>query len=155
MAENPNRRWLRKWLRGEPHFVIGGRDDPYLMRWYVIPRNHALNVYLHKFCRSDDDRALHDHPWWFVSILLRGGYLEVTPDGMRERRAPSIAFRPAQWKHRVQLHRDSGGERPCWTVIVTGPKRRHWGFWCPSGFVPWEQFTANVPGVSTTGRGCE
>lgn len=70
------REWLRRLLTGQPHQVIGGLDDPYLRRWYVIPRNPWLNVYVHHFLSSDDDRALHDHPWWFVSLMLRADHEE-------------------------------------------------------------------------------
>ncbi|AQT78287.1 hypothetical protein B1R94_02120 [Mycolicibacterium litorale] len=98
---------LREWLHGlvsrRPHQVIGGVDDPYLLRWHLIPRNPVLNIYLHKFLRSDDDRALHDHPWWFVSLILRGQYDEITDAGTKRRRAGSIAYRPATWRHRVAL----------------------------------------------------
>lgn len=96
------RDWLPRLVTGQPHQVIGGHDDPYLLRWYVIPRNPVFNVYLHKFLRSDDDRALHDHPWWFVSLILRGRYDEITDQGARRRNAGSLAFRPAEWRHRVQ-----------------------------------------------------
>jgi hypothetical protein len=58
--------------RRSPDFVIGGDERPYLLRWWVIPRNKVFNVYLHLFLRSDDDRALHDHPWANASMLLRG-----------------------------------------------------------------------------------
>jgi hypothetical protein len=34
---------------------------------------------VHNIKRSDYDRALHDHPWWNISIVLRGGYWEVFP----------------------------------------------------------------------------
>jgi hypothetical protein len=40
----------------DPSFVVGGHVDPYLYRWYLIPRNKFLNIYLHKFLRSDDDQ---------------------------------------------------------------------------------------------------
>ena len=63
--------------RRAPDLVIGGAADPYLRRWYVLPRNPVLNVYLHHFLRSDDDRALHDHPWVNASVLLDGDYVEV------------------------------------------------------------------------------
>lgn len=125
--------WLQRLFSGKPHQIIGGENgDPYMLRWYVIPRNPLLNIYVHKFLRSDDDRALHDHPWWFVSLILRGSYIEHTPGGARIRDAWSIAFRPAETRHRVQLliNMMTGRELPCWTVIVTGPKRRGWGFWC-------------------------
>lgn len=130
-----NREWFRRLLSGRPHQVIGGLADPYLLRWYLIPRNPVLNVYLHKFCRSDDPTP-HDHPWWFVSLIVRGKYDEVTEHGTRRRGAGSIAFRPATWRHTVQLIRQglpSAGqtwEVPCWTLIVTGRRARSWGFWC-------------------------
>ena len=153
-----NHHWLRRLMSGKPHFIIGGVDDPYLLRWFLIPRNHILNVYLHKFLRSDDDRALHDHPWWFVSIMLRGRYLEWLPDSHHLRRAPSIAFRPAEHIHRVELLTSlddfDAGPQPCWTLIITGPKMRHWGFHCPKGFVPWEKFVAKSSTNSETSLGC-
>lgn len=154
--DNPpsNRQWLRKWLTGKPHQIIGGANDPYMLRWYIIPRNPVVNIYLHKFLRSDDDRALHDHPWWFISLMLKGTYDEVTNEGTTRRKAGSFAFRPAEWRHRVQLLLDMKGvrenltdallnpdthkqlkrypEKPCWTIIVTGRRTRGWGFWCPN-----------------------
>lgn len=65
-------------LGREPDFIIGGAADPYVRRWWLIPRNPVLNVYLHEFLRSDDDLALHDHPWWNASLLLWGTYTEHT-----------------------------------------------------------------------------
>ena len=53
--------WFKTLCSGRPHFLISDQADPYLHRWYVIPRNRFLNLYLHKFLRDDEDRALHDH----------------------------------------------------------------------------------------------
>jgi hypothetical protein len=65
---------------GEPDLYIGGRDNPYLLRWHLLRKDsRPLNIYLHHMVRDDDDRALHDHPWWFVSVILAGGYVEVVP----------------------------------------------------------------------------
>lgn len=161
-------RWIRTLLSGRPHQIIGSVDNPFLHRWYVIPPNPWVKVYVHKFIRSDDDRALHDHPWSFVSLILRGGYVEIS-EGVEGRtlalcrtsildmRSPfwrrCIAFRSATYRHRVVLpwERTDGGyrEQPCWTLIVTGPHQRTWGFWCPGSnwrspkrFVPWREFGA-------------
>lgn len=65
--------------RRKPDFVIGASDNPYLLRWWILPRNKWFNCYLHLFLRSDDAEALHDHPWWNVSFLLDGTYTEHIP----------------------------------------------------------------------------
>jgi hypothetical protein len=152
--------WLWQILIGKPHFVIGGNADPYLYRWYVIPRNRVFNIYVHKFMRDDDDRALHDHPWWFVSLILKGGYFEIVPGKDKahtaiNRKAGSWAYRPATHQHRVVLHREATGKKSaCWTLIATGRKKRTWGFWCPKGFVPWYEFVDQTD-HGNVGRGCE
>lgn len=136
--------------RRPPDFVIGGRENPYLLRWWVIPRNRFFNVYVHCFLRSDDDRARHTHPWLFnLSWLLRDGYREwLTDTDFVDRTAPAAKFRFGAAAHRIELTRG-----PCWTLFVTGPRVRQWGFLCPRGFVHWKQFTA--PGnQGEIGQGC-
>jgi hypothetical protein len=161
--------WLIRLLSGRPHFYIGGTERPYLLRWHLLPRNRWMNLYLHKFCRDDDDRALHDHPWWFVSLMLAGVYREYTPgrgaEGQRGkaaegdwvcemRRGGSIAFRRAEHRHRVELlKRDDGTPIPCWTLVLTGSNVRTWGFWCSKGFVPWHDFV-NMNDPGDIGPGC-
>lgn len=147
-----------------PDFVIGGDNNPYLRRWYLIPRNPVFNIYLHQFLRSDDDRALHDHPWWNVSILLEGRYVEHTirAGGINvktERKAGQMKFRLARHAHRLELPTELDGhserEVPCWTIFITGPPLRNWGFHCPKGFVPWQRFTNPEDGGRTVGPGCD
>lgn len=141
--------------RRPPEFVIGGHDRPYLRRWWVIPRNPFFNVYLHQFLRSDDDRALHDHPWTNLSILLRGRYIEhtVAAGGIHRRQeyaAGAWKLRGPRYAHRIELH---AGE--CWTLFLTGPRIRAWGFHCPErGWIPWQRFTA-ADDAGAVGRGCD
>lgn len=139
-----------------PDFIVGGHEDPYLLRWFVIPRNPFFNIYLHEFRRSDDDRALHDHPWLFnCSILLDGEYLEHTPDGMQYRCAGDWKFRWGRAVHRIQLLQPLGRAKPirCWTLFVTGPRVREWGFHCPKGWVHWRDFTDSRDS-GAIGKGC-
>lgn len=140
--------------RRPPDFIVGEKDDPYLMRWWVIPRNRFFNIYLHHFLRSDDDRALHDHPWWNLSILLRGEYTEhtINAGGVHRavvRRAGQFKFRGAKSAHRIELHNG-----PCWTLFLTGPTLRTWGFHCPRGWRPWKEFVDDRDS-GKIGRGCE
>lgn len=137
-----------------PDVVIGGSDDPYLLRWFVIPRNPIFNIYLHMFLRSDDDRALHDHPWMNLSILLEGSYTEHTIEAggihrMVVRTAGESKFRwTGRIAHRIELTHGS-----CWTLFITGPRYRHWGFHCEKqGWVHWKDFTS--ADGRDIGKGC-
>lgn len=152
-------RLIARITRRAPDFIIGGADNPYIRRWWVIPRNRFFNVYLHQFLRSDDDRALHDHPWANCSILLRGEYIEHLQDCRCVRRAGDIVFRRSgRMAHRVELLLDPFAELEhffsCWTLFITGPRYREWGFLCPRGWMHWTQFTASDdPGA--VGLGCD
>lgn len=132
----------------DPDFIIGPKADPYLRRWWLIPRNRWFNIYLHEIRKSDDDRALHDHPYYNMSIVLRGGYTEMTPVGSRRRRAGSVVLRGARALHRLVIEGD-----PAWTIFVTGPRIRNWGFACPKGWVPWQEFV-DERDSGAVGRGC-
>jgi len=138
--------WAANIMDRAPDFVIG---DDYLRRWWVIPRNEGCNVYLHEIMRSDDDRALHDHPWDNTSHILFGGYIEHTPDGQFMRQAGDVIQRPATALHRLEALPGIN----CVSLFITGPKIRDWGFQCSQGWVRWQDFT-NPTDSSQTGRGC-
>ena len=125
-----------------PDFIVGADSDggPYLLRWYLTPwrrlqgrlRNRAErwptrtrralayvvgllpNVYLHCFQRDDDDRALHDHPSWAASYILRGGYIEhtIAAGGIHHRTtyAPgTLRTMGTRHAHRIELHKPRVG----------------------------------------------
>jgi len=137
-------------FRRPPDFVIGEPDAPYLLRWWVIPRSRTRpNIYLHRILRDDDDRALHDHPWDNVSIVLRGNLTEVMADGSRRVLRPGhFAFRNAEDAHRLEVP-----DGPVWTLFLTGVVRRVWGLWCGRGWVHWRDFTAGAD-MGRIGKGC-
>ena len=133
---------------GEPDFVIGPKDDPYLHRWWITPRTGKGAVYLHEMFKPDDDRALHDHPWESLSICLSGGMTEYMTNGeSREVSKGDIIWRGSTYAHRL------GQPKPnTRTLFITGERMRTWGFHCPKGWVRWRDFVAENPGE--IGRGC-
>jgi len=138
----------------EPDVIIGGVETPYLLRWFIIPRNPVFNIYLHEFRRSDDDRALHDHPWINCSIVVDGEYAEhcIRAGGINtrtRRRMGDVVMRGPRAAHRVE--RIAGGVPPT-TIFLTGPRVRRWGFHCPGGWVHWKKFTS--PDGREVGAGC-
>jgi hypothetical protein len=106
---------------------------PLLVRYYIL-NTRWVAIYIHHLLRSDIERHLHDHPWPFVSLILRGGYTEQTPQGARGFTAGSVLMRPALWLHSLELG------KPAWTLVVAGPTWRIWGFLVDGRWVPWREY---------------
>ena len=158
----------RRTMKRDPDFIVGGKDNPYLLRWYVLgSRPHTteprmtprtllglLRPYVHEFRRSDDDRAHHDHPAASFSIGLWGRAIEhtIAAGGVHKRRelkAGGIRFRSARFAHRIEIF---PGET-YGTLFIFFRNVREWGFHCPNGWVHWKKFVAsNDPGA--VGAGC-
>lgn len=136
--------------------INGGERCPtYLHRWTLFqPRRpralwRGFGIYLHKFVGDDWSRDLHDHPKRFVSIGLRGGYVEWTPapsvegakfrtyDRYQEFNAPWVRTFPATHIHRLTLLPD---RKPCWTLVIVLWHVREWGFHHGAEFIPWRDY---------------
>lgn len=109
--------------------------ENYMERYWLVPYNKWIpSARIHHILSSDDARAFHDHPFWFLTIILRGGYFEVRPQydksGLyigecRKWHGPgSILFRRSSAYHRLELPEG----RTAWTLFMTGQYRRKWGF---------------------------
>lgn len=103
---------------------LGKPDCPYLERWVINLGLFAIR--LHHWIASDDQRYFHDHPWDFLVVILKGGYTDKSPGKYDTLKIGSIRFRKAEHKHTVKVN--PGG---CWSLLITGPKIRNWGFWLP------------------------
>lgn len=141
--------------------VIGPHEAPYMLRWFLIPKNRFFGIYLHLFLNSDDDRALHDHPWPTVSFVLTGGMWEVyakrgadprdiDQQSTRYIERRNIVFRRAGWSHRIIM--ESGAKSI--TLFIAGPRVREWGFWCPKGWKHWREYCASSD-RGQIGQGCD
>lgn len=125
--------------------VIMDREDnePYLERYYLFLKDRhwfPFNVFIHKFLKSDPD-DLHDHPWPYMTIILRGGYWEWTKnsDTPQWKGAGQIRFGHSTDYHRIEL--EPGID--CWTMFFPGPKRRDWGFLVKNRWIQHEQYFNN------------
>lgn len=148
------RDWALAYIEAHPvpDFHVGPDDNHQLQRWFVIPRNPFNNVYLHRFLQSDDDRAMHDHPWNNKSWVLSGMYIEHLQDGSTVTRSEGdIVERRAIEAHRVELIAGN----PAITLFFTGPIIRAWGFYCPQGWRHWSEFVSTTAGGNHRGKGCD
>lgn len=141
-AEGFTRRWGsfqpgKRWI-GFEHSLVTHHGAKYLERWLLYVWGGTVR--LHKFWKGDDDRAPHDHPWWFVTFPFHT-YEEKVAEGsvMMHRTVKAFRFhyRPATYRHIVV-----GAAKPFFTLCISGQRSRDWGFW-PSDkqFVYWRNWT--------------
>ena len=117
-------------------------NEPYLERYYVFLKDRKsfpFNIFIHKFLKSDPD-DLHDHPWSYFTLILKGGYYEWIPGTnceIRKWRGPG-PFRICRAKslHRIELKEGT----TCWTVFMPFQKVREWGFISKGVWVQWEEY---------------
>lgn len=120
----------------------GGICPTYLYRWTLL-RLEPFQIYLHHFVGDDWSNDLHDHPKRFISIGLKGGYVEETPFPGERRvdtpfRAPWVRTFPAEHRHRLRLTPETG--KDCWTLVIVLKAVRPWGYWREGRFVPWREY---------------
>lgn len=129
------------WRRGR-FAVVSDELVGYMRRWMLWTPWGTLR--LHHILSSDDNRDLHDHPWDFASLIVgrdwrdllsallsltvTAGYTEHLPRGGRRWcPAGTVVRHLAADLHRLVLH------EPVYTLVVTGPVLRDWGFWSADG----------------------
>jgi hypothetical protein len=116
----------------------GLTECPYFRRWILDLGSLAIgsiqSIRLHKWYADDDHRAPHDHPQWFFTIVLWGGYDDVSYYIDAEGRCwvkdvermywLTSAYRPAEHLHSVQ-----NVVPGTVTLLFCGAPSRRWGFW--------------------------
>jgi len=111
--------------------------EDYLHRYYLFLKDRKwfpFNVTLHKIVKSDDP-IFHDHPWPFITVVLKGGYWEHTPvfddkgnkfaEFQTWRGPGSIIKHSAGEFHWLELDEQAGSAT---TLFFMGPQQRDWGF---------------------------
>ena len=130
--------------------VINDRinNEPYLERYYLFLKERdrfPFNIFLHKFLKGDPD-DVHDHPWGYFTVILKGGYYEwVGQFNSAGEKIGEIRYwrGPGHFRtcspdsyHRIEL-------KPgvtAWTLFMPGPKKREWGFLTSKGWIQHEQY---------------
>lgn len=122
-------------------------DGNYLTRWRVI-QTPWFGVYVHRFDGPDPRPTLHDHPWDFTSVVLRGGYIEATaysdcdalPVNADKTGIPESSLRVhSAWQTFAKgaINRKKASDAhtivtllrvPTWTLMFVGKRTRMWGY---------------------------
>lgn len=149
MSETAGRTVFRRWRWTFFGRVIEYRSDliahDYMRRWVLRTPWFMLRV--HHILRGDNERHFHDHPMDFVSLILRGGYVEFTPNNPpRICRPGAIVSHKAEDLHFLKLRGQSA-----WTFLITGQYRREWGFQTEDGWIPADAYDAYIARKKASG----
>lgn len=101
---------------------IGNPECPYCYRWVL--NLFLFSIRIHKWLGDDDKRYMHDHPWPFITIVLKGKYIDASEKGKDHLKTGSIRYRRSIHKHNV-----TNVKPGTITLVITGPKIRNWGYW--------------------------
>ena len=111
-------------------------NEPLLTRYYIFLKDRTwfpFNIFIHKFHKGDPG-DVHDHPWPYATLVLKGGYWEWTPQFDETGKMTCEISKwcgPGHFRicsatsyHRIELQE---GVTP-WTLFMPGPHKREWGF---------------------------
>lgn len=129
--------WLPRWKHIND---IDTPGDVYLSRLMLL-RTPWFGVYLHVIRRPDWAACQHDHPWSFVTIILRGGYEEHVGDRTFVRRPGYVGYRPRHFEHRITRLLKANAL----TLVFRGFNHETWGFRTLRGKLDWREYT-QMPG---------
>jgi hypothetical protein len=114
------------------HWIFNPYDVDYTRTWKWLP-----SVRLHWIRRADSDRHLHDHPWAWRTIILKGWYVEERIGGHTYRREAGYTGTMDFGEfHRIQEVSPDG----VWTLFITWRKQGTWGFLVDGVKVPYREY---------------
>lgn len=125
-----------------------------LWRWTETPSGYITRLHLlmtpffaiclHWISTPDKEPWLHDHPVSFLSIILRGWYVEKRTEAVCGfRSTPRLRVR--KWWNFIRAsdldtHTIVLTQKRTLTLCFMGPKRRVWGFHTDDGWVDWKTY---------------
>jgi hypothetical protein len=122
-------------------FRVDGEQAARMTKWTLLSTPLG-SVFFHHFIGADWTRDPHDHPTDFVSIGLRGYYVESVWDRSgtklyeRKWQAPWIRTFPATHIHRTE----KVDPRGAYTLCLAGRWKNNWGFFLNGQQVTWRDY---------------
>ena len=76
---------------------LGNPECPFIRRWMILWKLTGPSIRLHHWMANDDERACHDHPWWFITLPIKGKYTDISE---RDEPCTSCWGKKAVWNER-------------------------------------------------------
>jgi len=91
---------------------------------------------LHGIYAADQDKHLHNHPWDYFSLILKGTYLEETENGINTMSPGSYAKRDGTKFHKIQKLLTP----VVYSLFISSKPKREWGYKVNDEFVQHEKY---------------
>lgn len=117
-------------------------DSEYITRLHIL-KTPWFAVCLHWIHKPDPEPWLHDHPVSFLSLVLRGGYMEHRAKGTHHEYHDVVHHNYIRASN-LDRHKILAVRPRTLTLCFMGPVRRRWGFHTPTGWVYYKDYNAKV-----------
>jgi hypothetical protein len=121
--------------------IISKEGVVHFRRWRLI-QTPWFALYLHKICQSDKDLDMHDHPWNFQSLIVKGAYREACKLAPKFDYIHLNSYYPGDVvKHQAEdAHKITLLTKEVWTLVFTSGRTRVWGYQTPQGWVDHKEY---------------
>ena len=104
-------------------------------RWELI-KTPWFSIWIHGIYAADEDKHLHNHPWDFKSLILKGSYIEETEKGCILQSVGKFNSRSGEDFHKILKVNDS----VVYTLFIASPIKREWGYKVSGKFIHHEEY---------------
>jgi len=92
-------------------------------RWQLL-KTSWFSIYIHGIYAPDQDKHLHNHPWDYKSLVLKGSYIEETNNGVNLLKFGSVTSRNGEDYHKIKTLLTNS----VYTLFIVSPAKRTWGY---------------------------
>lgn len=100
-------------------------------RFAIFHIFNFCSLFVHFIYKEDKDKYLHNHPWNYVGLVLKGSYTEETELGTRQAKLGTVSFGNRKFFHKILKINDG----PVVTLFFVYGKYIDWGYKSENGFV--------------------
>jgi len=104
-------------------------------RWRIL-YTPWFKINLHGIYHHDEDKHLHNHPWNFLNIILKGYYVEELEGKLSFRYPGQVAKRTKNQFHKIE----SLLSKSVYTLNIMWGKEEVWGYRVDGKFVDHETY---------------
>jgi hypothetical protein len=104
-------------------------------RWCLID-TRWFKVYIHGIYAEDKDTHMHNHPWDYFCLVLKGSYIEETKSGDNTMTPGTIVKRVGEDYHRIKKLLTS----TVYALLIVTPMKRKWGYLVDGKWVNYETY---------------